>query len=309
MHSFISRQRKGFTLIELLVVIAIIAILAAILFPVFAKAREKARQSSCASNQKQIGLAFLGYIQDYDEKFPPVAGVATVNNVQYIQNWAVDQIGGTNVATATVPSGVTVPSLIGSYVKNNQIFTCPSGPRANATSAADGYMYNDLAATKSQAAFAAVASTVLLGESSGASGNQANAAPLRNNVGHAIGDGRTTATPPAVAPPAFTVSNTFGTSGNPGGTNYQPYDGAALADVTRHSDGGNFGYADGHVKWSKVTLNGNFIPQTIYFPLRNNPSTSAITTGCGTANTFNDSTCQPVPGGNMLGYAGTFNLN
>ena len=61
---------KGFTLIELLVVIAIIAILAAILFPVFAQVREKARQTTCASNQKQIGLGFLQYVQDYDEHFP-----------------------------------------------------------------------------------------------------------------------------------------------------------------------------------------------------------------------------------------------
>src|SRR5580658_7657312 len=63
-------MKKGFTLIELLVVIAIIAILAAILFPVFAKAREKARQTACLSNEKQLGLAEMQYTQDYDETFP-----------------------------------------------------------------------------------------------------------------------------------------------------------------------------------------------------------------------------------------------
>jgi len=63
-------RKAGFTLIELLVVIAIIAILAAILFPVFARAREKARQASCQSNEKQIGIALLMYVQDYDEIFP-----------------------------------------------------------------------------------------------------------------------------------------------------------------------------------------------------------------------------------------------
>src|SRR5947209_15517704 len=63
-------RKKGFTLIELLVVIAIIAILAAILFPVFARAREKSRQISCLSNLKNIGLATLMYAQDYDETFP-----------------------------------------------------------------------------------------------------------------------------------------------------------------------------------------------------------------------------------------------
>src|SRR5687767_12887888 len=63
-------DRRGFTLIELLVVIAIIAILAAILFPVFAQAREKARQSSCLSNMKQIGTGLMMYVQDYDEMTP-----------------------------------------------------------------------------------------------------------------------------------------------------------------------------------------------------------------------------------------------
>src|SRR6185436_4509460 len=65
-----TRLRAGFTLIELLVVIAIIAILAAILFPVFAQAREKARQAACSSNMKQIGLGLMMYTKDYDETFP-----------------------------------------------------------------------------------------------------------------------------------------------------------------------------------------------------------------------------------------------
>ncbi len=64
------RSAPGFTLIELLVVIAIISVLAAILFPVFAQVREKARAISCLSNQKQIGLALTQYVQDYDEKYP-----------------------------------------------------------------------------------------------------------------------------------------------------------------------------------------------------------------------------------------------
>lgn len=73
-------SHKGFTLIELLVVIAIIAILAAILFPVFARARENARRASCQSNLKQLGLAIMQYTQDYDEKNPPGVGILNVGN-------------------------------------------------------------------------------------------------------------------------------------------------------------------------------------------------------------------------------------
>lgn len=94
--------RKGFTLIELLVVIAIIAILAAILFPVFARARENARRSSCQSNLKQIGLGLLQYKQDYDENFPVQdSGALTDDSVRW--------------AYAIQP-----------YIKSEQLFQCPS---------------------------------------------------------------------------------------------------------------------------------------------------------------------------------------
>jgi prepilin-type N-terminal cleavage/methylation domain-containing protein/prepilin-type processing-associated H-X9-DG protein len=97
-------MRKGFTLIELLVVIAIIAILAAILFPVFAKAREKARQASCLSNIKQMGLAMLSYVQDYDEKFC----------------FSVDLLG------AGTADDQCFDNLLVPYCKNQQMFVCPS---------------------------------------------------------------------------------------------------------------------------------------------------------------------------------------
>src|SRR6478609_3278648 len=80
-------RMRGFTLIELLVVIAIIAVLAAILFPVFAQARDKARQTSCLSNEKQLGMASMQYVQDYDEQFP-------LSEVRYSYSW---DDGGGNV--------------------------------------------------------------------------------------------------------------------------------------------------------------------------------------------------------------------
>jgi len=96
------RRREGFTLIELLVVIAIIAILAAILFPVFAQAREKARAASCMSNNKQISLAFSMYKQDYDETYPPA--VDPVTNLWW-ENAVSPYIKGGNVGgILTCPS-------------------------------------------------------------------------------------------------------------------------------------------------------------------------------------------------------------
>jgi prepilin-type N-terminal cleavage/methylation domain-containing protein len=84
------KHNNGFTLIELLVVIAIIAILAAILFPVFGQAREKARQTGCLSNQKQIGLALMQYVQDYDEKFPDLVASA----IWDLTTWAPATVNG-----------------------------------------------------------------------------------------------------------------------------------------------------------------------------------------------------------------------
>ena len=99
-------RSKGFTLIELLVVIAIIAILAAILFPVFAQAREKARATSCLSNMKQISLGFIMYATDYDGCYPSVY----------------DDSGG-------YPQGRLMwGDKISSYIKNRQLFACPGGP-------------------------------------------------------------------------------------------------------------------------------------------------------------------------------------
>ena len=101
--------RRGFTLIELLVVIAIIAILAAILFPVFAKAREKARQTTCLSNVKQLGLGIVMYAQDYDEKLPI-----------HCPYWP--EYNGN--ANHPCWAGQIYP-----YVKNSQLYACPSFPR------------------------------------------------------------------------------------------------------------------------------------------------------------------------------------
>jgi len=105
-------MKKGFTLIELLVVIAIIAILAAILFPVFAKAREKARQTSCLSNLKQLGLAQLSYCQDYDEKFPR-------------EYWGATSLYTWPSNPPTTNPGMWMPAVY-PYVKNIQMFNCPS---------------------------------------------------------------------------------------------------------------------------------------------------------------------------------------
>jgi prepilin-type N-terminal cleavage/methylation domain-containing protein/prepilin-type processing-associated H-X9-DG protein len=142
-----SRQRRGFTLIELLVVIAIIAILASILFPVFAKAREAARKTACLSNMKQISTAVMMYSQDYDELFPFRGG-----NAAPFYSWR----------------QITQP-----YVKNAQLFACPSNTDNNKVADAGdsffpaiprSYAMNDRLSAQSQAVVQAPASKIMIAE-------------------------------------------------------------------------------------------------------------------------------------------------
>ncbi|MBP8955423.1 MAG: DUF1559 domain-containing protein [Armatimonadetes bacterium] len=121
------QRRRGFTLIELLVVIAIIAILAAILFPVFARAREKARQASCLSNCKQLALAFLMYAQDYDETMP----MAVYPDWQTYWDTKIDWSGN------IIGAGLITP-----YTKNDQISQCPSIKGMSSDRPYSGYAYN-----------------------------------------------------------------------------------------------------------------------------------------------------------------------
>lgn len=107
MQRSIKHNIAGFTLIELLVVIAIIAILAAILFPVFAQAREKGRQASCMSNEKQLTLAIIQYQQDYDEAYPVQAIPAAANAYEWQQSWI---------------------NAVQPYIKSLDVFVCPSDP-------------------------------------------------------------------------------------------------------------------------------------------------------------------------------------
>jgi prepilin-type N-terminal cleavage/methylation domain-containing protein/prepilin-type processing-associated H-X9-DG protein len=205
------RRQKGFTLIELLVVIAIIAILAAILFPVFAKAREKARTSSCTSNCKQIGLAFVQYVQDYDEQYP--------------QNFA------GNAGLQDMWIGTVQP-----YVKNTQIFACPSDsvalPNDGWCPVKDSYGYNyNIGWGGGHIAMAAVtapATTVLVGE---------------------------TGTSDANMTVAVTGVNPFGLSQTYANGGYQAY------PIARHNGVSNVLFADGHAK--TMTLTAFFTPNVL----------------------------------------------
>jgi len=163
------QKKSGFTLIELLVVIAIIAILAAILFPVFAQAREKARQASCQSNLKQIGLAFKMYVQDYDEKWPRADPIPGGNNTPGKLGSRGQDFGFSGwISNALIP-----------YTKNQAIYMCPSrntngfaDPYSNGgTNTTDGseqfsyaFNYASVYGIK-EAAFTSVSSAIIMTDS------------------------------------------------------------------------------------------------------------------------------------------------
>jgi prepilin-type N-terminal cleavage/methylation domain-containing protein/prepilin-type processing-associated H-X9-DG protein len=208
------KSRSAFTPIELLVVIAIIAILAAILFPVFGRARENARRSSCQSNLKQIGLGVAQYTQDYDERLPmAVAGDSA--------------IGATGGWMYYSPKEVFDPSKgsIFPYIKSSQIFICPSDTKG-ATNG-NSYAINscilqegstkgvpDARPAKSLAAFEDTTKWMLFGE---------EGAPTDNSS--TTDDG-------FLLMSAGTTSNDF---------------------TARHLEGSNLAFLDGHVKWFKVS--------------------------------------------------------
>lgn len=210
-HSRSVGHKKAFTLIELLVVIAIIAILAAILFPVFARARENARRSACQSNLKQIGLGIMQYTQDYDEKLPyfvdappaaPGGGAASYNFS----------------LTAGNPSNEIYP-----YLKSWQIFRCPSISDYTASVPGGypgtGYMWNGVLVRPAGLSLAAIPSS-------------AEVVSLKEFV---VADYRVYIRPAILG----------------AATSYMYW--MSVGDSPVHFDGSNFLYADGHVKWRKLS--------------------------------------------------------
>ncbi|HCU35632.1 MAG TPA: hypothetical protein DGT21_09295 [Armatimonadetes bacterium] len=213
-------MRRGFTLIELLVVIAIIAILAAILFPVFARAREKARQSTCLSNVKQLCIGVQMYIQDYDEVLPKS------------YNWPY-------MAGVTLDYGVWYV-VIQPYVKNAQVYRCPSLVQnmsgSTSTCNAVGVRYAEMG----------------YGYNIGTQSSS-----YTNGLGYYYADGQPWRAMAEIKKPAETI-NLADISNYSGNWQYHLYTGSTTHTPNLHNDGANYGFCDGHAKWySQSTILGS----------------------------------------------------
>jgi prepilin-type N-terminal cleavage/methylation domain-containing protein/prepilin-type processing-associated H-X9-DG protein len=231
--------RSGFTLIELLVVIAIIAILAAILFPVFAQAREKARQASCINNNKQLGIAMLQYTQDYDEVLP--AGTQQNYSGRLGAGWG----------------GQVYP-----YIKSVGVFHCPDDPTGADTSTTPvkypvSYAYNNQIGNSYNSTqghisvFPCPAKTIMFSECTNAIG--AITDPL---------EGATTPTSAGEFSPGTNGNGFFSGEGNGGDSSVVKGTTGYLSGYSRaiaskdglHSAGAVYLFADGHAKWVKGNL-------------------------------------------------------
>jgi len=237
----IRANRRGFTLIELLVVIAIIAILAAILFPVFAKVREKARQTTCLSNMKQLGLGLVQYVQDSDEAYPQ-----TVNGLDYwVRPYNNTQISWAKAiypyvkseAVYTCPSDINNPAKMQDFPPDNDIAKSylPIMQFHDDTSVNGSAIFSDGNGTPTTIASVPMpADTIWLAEAgpntddSGKCWNN----PCKNSAVATNG--------------IYIKSNTGSDYGYMPG---QPY---AKVIAHNHNEGSNWSFADGHAKWMKI---------------------------------------------------------
>ncbi len=232
-----SSQSGGFTLIELLVVIAIIAILAAILFPVFGRARENARRSSCQSNLKQIGLGVLQYNQDYDERYP------FQNDGTYADGIPIARPMGSDDPTI---NGTTIPDKTYPYVKNAQVWKCPSSTEDNVQGPGAGrplvtYHYNGAIQALSLADISEAARTEMLRDSGGArSFDRFYMRPYNTFPSYPIGA--------YVAPPGLAADKTLRRQSQADRVDY-----ANVLNPKPHFNGYNMLFCDGHVKYFDAT--------------------------------------------------------
>lgn len=218
-HRRRTQSRHAFTLIELLTVIAIIAVLAGIIFPVFAQTREKGRQIACASNLRQLGMAILQYTQDYDEQLP-----GTYNGDYGIDS-AYNRIGGWiyyNEFAQNNPNRKVFDPKLGSiypYVKNERIYICPTD--GGGETIGNSYAMNSCVAEPAADATVFFIAGKPLAKMANPTGTMLLSEEENPASGHSTNDGY--------------LALNFGSGGD------------SVTD--RHSKGSNISFVDGHVKW------------------------------------------------------------